>query len=362
MTKRSTLALLFVTACGSPPVDEVADVADAGPFDAGHSDGGAGTRDAGPAPCLPDRLEPNDLSRPSTLWANVDYPDLTACPDEDDFYLIAMYSSESYAIDAFYDSADGMLSMALFNRYGPIPVATATIAPDGVTLRYPAGRGGNHWLQVRRADPGRAPLPYFLAIKGLQIPNREDGRCEDDEYPTVSTDCVPTVVPPLHNGGESVVEGCGSLLTGWHATAQPNVVWTYGTCCAIAGPDHKERTEWAVQIRKPGHYDLHALLPSWGSACSSFDTAHYTKAATYGIRTAAGEVRFVVDQQRAAAFGRALVFADWELPVGTATVVLYDTIDELPQCDPDPATCWRCSAANCFPVFAGPLEATWVRP
>lgn len=333
--------------------------------DAGIATTPADGGDSGLAECVQGNGPPTSLQRPGLISRGGTYDGLVACEGGTSVFRIDLQSTSTHFF-ARYDSSRGALRMELLGRAGPDPVATSTSFSEGAQFSYPSAAPGNHWLRISRADMRPEPLSYDLIVDASESPDQVNGRCEEGEYPPISEDCEARVRGPVGNGGEAVVEGCGSGRAGWHGSNSEQFVWTYATCCGIQPEDHKERAEWYIDVQKAGHYDLLARLPPGNSTCPGYSSELYATDVTYEIQSAGGTQRVSIDQRLGAAYYGALPFRNVPLPVGTSTVVVYDHSNALPECNEDPGQCWRCGISGglrpCKAIFVGPLEVKWVRP
>jgi hypothetical protein len=184
---------------------------DAGDDDAGDDDAGdddAGDDDAGDddvtVSCEPDEFEDNDTQDAPAALTPGDYPGLTACAQDDDFYSFQVQDDEVVNVLVAFDHAVGDIDIALLTPGGVVLRNGNSITDDEVLVDVPVPSTDDYILRVRpigganeydlEVDVGPAPPPDQCPSDPFE-PNNGDGAgaaltagshgslhvCEDDE-------------------------------------------------------------------------------------------------------------------------------------------------------------------------------------
>ncbi|HOX46550.1 MAG TPA: pre-peptidase C-terminal domain-containing protein [Myxococcota bacterium] len=105
--------------------------------------------------CTDDASEPNDTPAEATgLWDGQALTDRIVCANDDDWYMLYMYSGERLLVDATFTHADGDLDLKLYEA-GVTPdtlvqhqLASSTSSQDNEHIEYVVVEDGDYYIRV----------------------------------------------------------------------------------------------------------------------------------------------------------------------------------------------------------------------
>lgn len=119
-----------------------------------------------PAPgvCATDLLEPNDTQGSAVDLPPGSWPDLAACPTDEDWYAIDVLLDQTLDVVAAFDLAEGLLELTLYDS-GAQLLTGSTATLDGAGLTWLALADDQLALQVGLVtDPGDPGCGYSLDV------------------------------------------------------------------------------------------------------------------------------------------------------------------------------------------------------
>ena len=135
---------------------------------------------APPPACLPDSYEENDIAGAAPTVTAGNYPALTACPSDEDWYAVDLLAGDTYTVDLTFIDVDGDIDLELFNP-SVVEVAQSVSATDDESATWVAAVDGTHyvraWLFSDDAVPGNA---YEMDITVTLAPCLDDLLEEND--------------------------------------------------------------------------------------------------------------------------------------------------------------------------------------
>jgi|GEM_PF-996841 len=148
-----------------------------------------------PAVCSPDAFEPNDSQGAPAPMVAGDYPGLTVCPTDDDWFALALDVDDLVDVQLLFSSLEGDLDLALYDPSGAL-IIDSTSADDDESLQHLATVAGTHTLEVSlAADAGIVPgNTYSLELQIVDTTACSDDSQEDND---VQADAAPISSPTL---------------------------------------------------------------------------------------------------------------------------------------------------------------------
>ena len=129
-------------------------------------------------PCAEDTFEDNDTLDSAAAVAAGSYADLRICPDDDDYYSLALAVGDEIAVDLMFANAEGDIDLGLYNPEGTL-VASSASTDDDESLVYTAAIAGTFVIRVRLyADAGSSEGNDYGMVIGI-VPV---SGCAEDGY------------------------------------------------------------------------------------------------------------------------------------------------------------------------------------
>jgi hypothetical protein len=98
--------------------------------------------------CEPDEAEPNDTANQATRLVDGESRSLTVCPNEQDFFSIALDEGERIEATIEFVHAEADLDLALFAPDAQDSLIISAGISDSETVRWTALEGGNHFINA----------------------------------------------------------------------------------------------------------------------------------------------------------------------------------------------------------------------
>ena len=148
-------------------------------------------------PCLPDQLEENDdISSPSPLTPGA-FPNLSACPEDEDWYTISLNEAEKINIDVAFNHLLGDIDIYFFSQNGTL-ISTSTTLTDNESIEFVPPVSGNYIFKIHMLTEGGLDFgnAYSLEIITEQLPI-----CPEDQFePNDSLEESTTTEPGSYTG------------------------------------------------------------------------------------------------------------------------------------------------------------------
>ena len=149
------------------------------------SGGGGGM----PTQCPSDMFEPNDSISAAPVMAAGQYPTLSICPSDDDYYAITLAAGEQLDVSIISILLEGIVQSELLDASGTI-VATAMSSLLSDDITYTSMSGGTYYLHINLLlDLGSVPGNNYGVILSTQTGmggggtgGGTGGMCMDDTY------------------------------------------------------------------------------------------------------------------------------------------------------------------------------------
>jgi len=169
------ILLLACTETGVTPVDDD-DVAPVDDDDDDATDDDDAVDDDDAAPTCTDRFEPNDDADGAASIDPSSYPELWACPDEDDWFRLDLRVFDTFLFDVFFDGDHGDVDLFVYDDEGTM-LRSATSTDSDEHVIFEAQETGTYYAVVSLVeDRGDEGAEYLL---NLQI---DPSHCVEDGW------------------------------------------------------------------------------------------------------------------------------------------------------------------------------------
>jgi subtilisin family serine protease len=133
-------------------------------------------------PSAGDRFEDNDDPASAPTLAAGTYPDLTAGPNDPDYYAVGLAAGQQVAVTLTFSHAEADLDVGLLDAAGNL-IALSDSASDDEQFAYTAPAAGTYYVLVESFDGGTANYTLDVAFPTAVA----DDRFEDNDDPANAT-------------------------------------------------------------------------------------------------------------------------------------------------------------------------------
>ena len=141
--------------------------------------------DTTPDVCTDDAFENNDsLAVPAGIVVG-DWPDLAACPADDDYYTLALEEGETLVVDLSFLHVDGNIDLRLIDPDGAV-AALSVSNDDDESASWQAEQDGPHFIRVNLLTDTGSFLgnDYDMSVQVEAPPCPDDGYEDNDTAPS----------------------------------------------------------------------------------------------------------------------------------------------------------------------------------